>query len=88
MSASGSAGNGEATQAEGEVIVKIVVDIDVPNGATHYTGSLLDDPIWFKFTVNSTKVIRVWCYWSPLNDAWMIYGEKPPYFLKEIPQYA
>lgn len=56
-------------------------EIDAPDGATHYTGDLLDEVIldevgepsgggvtWYKYTENTTGTFKGWCYYRRTKD--------------------
>lgn len=64
--------------------IKVVVEIEAPEGATHYAGPLLEDPTWWKFLTNSTGAIQVWCYWSESKQEWLVQSEREPLGLKVI----
>lgn len=64
----------------------VVVTIEYPDGATHYTGWLgTDDVTYYKWLENSTGTVKTWCYWSDEKDGWLIASEHPPHFLEPIP---
>ncbi len=65
--------------------VRVVVEIEAPEGATHYSEDLLDCPTWWKFQVNSTGVVKAWYYFSFDNNEWRYFqfGNAPDW-LKEI----
>lgn len=65
--------------------IEVTTVVDAPDGATHYAGELLDEPTWWKFLVNSTGVIRVWCYYCNVRNGWFISGEHKPHWIKELP---
>lgn len=54
--------------------VTLKVKLDVPEGATHYAGSIedcacvdceIDDPIWYKRSTNSTGTHDGWSWYRP-----------------------
>ncbi len=68
--------------------LNIIVEMEIPDGATHFTGDLLHDPTWWKFLINSTKAVQTWCYWNEGQKRWFIQSEHAPHFLKSIPTLA
>lgn len=66
---------------------RVAVEVEAPEGATHFSGEILDDPTWYKFAVNSTGVIRAW-YWYCPERGWMYHREgtpeEPPHWVKPI----
>jgi len=65
--------------------IMIEVEIDIPEGATHFVGNLTDDPTWYKYVINSTGVIRAWYFYYPVRQTWLYDSEYAPNFLKEAP---
>lgn len=63
-------------------LVKVVVEIRIPDGATHYTGHL-DDPTWYK--QHSIAGVTYWNYWDTTRNEWMVGSEQRPNWLYEIP---
>ncbi len=62
---------------------KIAIEINVPEGATHYCGNLLDDPTWYKTEILTG--VPYWLYWSNQHNEWMIKGETKPHWVIDIP---
>lgn len=62
-------------------------DVDVPEGATHYYGTIKDEEadgvIWYKIKeiVDCAACDVVWSYWSKERQEWMFcsYNHAPPY---------
>lgn len=63
--------------------IELYVEIP-PEGATHYAGSLLDNPVWWKYVENSTGTFKGYCWWDRSKSEWMIHGEHIPHWIKEI----
>ena len=44
------------------MLIKLTITriIDAPDGATHYAGDILDEPAWYKRTVNETGTFDGW----------------------------
>jgi len=64
-------------------LVKVIVEIEVPEGATHYGGSLTDDPTWYKCTQIGV-VGAHWWYYSADRKSWIFMGHFPPHFYTRI----
>ncbi len=62
--------------------VRVVVEIRIPDGATHYNGHL-DDPTWYK--QHSIAGVTYWNYWDTKRKEWMVGSEQRPHWLYEIP---
>ena len=64
--------------------VKVIVEITIPTGATHYSGLLVDHPTYYK-----TKAIAGHPYWfcyDPEREEWMLSGE--PCWCHELNVYV
>jgi hypothetical protein len=62
--------------------IKVMVEIEIPDDATHYTGELTDTATWWK-----KKLIAgfpQWLYWDIAREEWMVHGDYAPWFIKEI----
>jgi hypothetical protein len=64
--------------------ILLAVEFEAPEGATHYTGNFPDYWTWWKFLVNSTGAVRVWCYWDERRNEWLVQGEHEPNGLREL----
>lgn len=64
------------------VKIKVSIEIEVPDGATHYRGDILDRPFFFK----CTKVAGYDHWWvhEPDRVGWWLVGHSPPHFMKEL----
>lgn len=63
--------------------IEVKVEVEAPNGATHYFGELLDDPLWFK-----KKYIAGYAHWFGLTRSgeWVLvrHGEEAPRWSKPL----
>jgi hypothetical protein len=79
--------------------IPVIVEVEAPDDATHYTGELLDNPTWWKHVVSDNGVHKHWCWWRsgtvpgnprmsihPLTPGWYIHGAYRPNYLQEIPK--
>jgi hypothetical protein len=64
--------------------IQVTVEVEVPDGATHYIGDLLDGPAWLKCTQIGV-VGDHWWFWSPDDRGWFLLGFHKPHWAKEIP---
>lgn len=62
---------------------RVVVEVDAPDGATHYYGELLHDPVWVKCTQIGVAGDHWWQY-DP-HKGWMFSSHFKPHWAKEIP---
>jgi hypothetical protein len=55
-------------------VVKMTTLIEAPYEATHYTGFLLDEPVWWKQVglnwYNWEEEAGCWYYYAPHSPAW------------------
>lgn len=68
--------------------IKVITEVEAPEGATHYFGDLLADPIWVKFVEGdpnsyATRQRDQWYEWK--NGQWFFLSEHRPHWIKEIP---
>lgn len=61
---------------------KVIVEIEIPEGATHYLGSIVDEPTFVK-----CKQIGGFDHWFCCDNEvdWVLYSHAKPSFAKEIP---
>ena len=57
--------------------ITVTRKIEVPEGATHYIGDLLDGPVFFKRTTNDTKTFDGWSVWKG-RDWYLDFWEPTP----------
>lgn len=68
-----------------------MVEVELPDGTTHYAGELTDEPECYKLmTMSSTAgPQQYWCIYSRKEKTWKIdgfsYDGKPRDFMKAIP---
>lgn len=62
--------------------VRVVVEIEIPEGATHYSGRLDDMPTFFKKKdINGPH----WFDYYEDRDVWILFGQQESYeFLKPL----
>lgn len=58
-----------------------VHNVDVPSGATHYTGSITKNPTFYKEGTNSW-----WRRWSDKDRSWVLFGALPHPEQVELPE--
>lgn len=63
--------------------VKVVVEVEAPEGATHYTGWLPTEATWWKS--RPIAGFPQWLSWNPVSREWYVQGDHPPHFIQEIP---
>lgn len=59
--------------------VKVITQVEVPDGATHYHGDILDTPTFFKCT--QVGGFDHWWYYA---HGWLLFGHSPPNWMKEL----
>lgn len=67
------------------ITVTRTYQVEVPEGATHYRGDILDDPTWFKRTKNDTGTFDGWSMWK--DGDWYLeqwWPEPAPNFVMAI----
>lgn len=64
--------------------VRLVADIVAPDGATHYSGNLLEEQTWWKLSGDATDHRSRWCYWNAHKKDWYVHSEHRPHWIKEI----
>jgi hypothetical protein len=62
--------------------IKVMVTIEAPDGTSHYTGDLLDDPTWWK--TRPIVGVPYWLYYNEDRKEWMIGSESKPHWIQEI----
>lgn len=62
-------------------VIKVVRTVEVPDGATHFFGDLLDDPAFYKMTMVGV-VGEHW--WVLLSSGWVLSGHSKPHWVSEI----
>ena len=72
------------TRGLSQMKIPVTIEVEAPDGATHYTGDILDDPIWWKHQVNSTGAIKAWYFNHGYGGPWYYHGEREPHFLQAI----
>lgn len=60
----------------------IAVQIEVPEGASHFTGNLLSEAEFYKCV--SVVGFPQWFWWDADRGKWMLYLGKPPHSLQPI----
>ena len=65
--------------------VVIAVAIEAPDGATHYSGDILNLPTWWKRSTNSTGIITAWYACVGAGKPWHFQSEHEPHWLNPIP---
>lgn len=70
------------------MILTVPLRIEAPDQATHYSGdpTVRGGATWWKLHVNSTGVVRVWCYYCEDRCRWFIQGEHQPHWINPIPE--
>ena len=63
----------------------VAVEIDAPEGTTHYSGDILDLPTWWKRSTNSTGVITAWYACVGVGKPWYFQSEHEPHWLYPTP---
>lgn len=63
---------------------KVVTEVNIPEGATHYGGSLTDDPTFYK-QVGDDWLLYVKRGWIPSTDGWV---RRPIPFVDPVPVKA
>lgn len=63
--------------------ITIPVKIDTPDGTTHYSGELLEDPSFFKMTMVGVVGEHWWRY-SLERKEWVLAGHDKPNWVKEL----
>jgi hypothetical protein len=64
--------------------INIVLPIEVPDGATHYFGDLLNHPVFVKTTFVGVAGEHWWTF-DPTRSEWILMSHYPPHWLKKIP---
>lgn len=72
--------------------IRVVVEVEAPEGATHYGGELTggleckgcDRPSWYK-RVDIGVVGEHWFKWNEERKAWFFCGHYHPHWVKDIP---
>ena len=59
--------------------IKVTVEVDVPEGATHYAGEILDDPTYWRPKERSDGLY--WQYWCETRHSWMFSGINKPHWI-------
>ena len=62
--------------------IKVTVEVEVPEGATHYAGEILDDPTYWKSLQRSDG--EHWYIWEAERRAWCPTGTTKPYWICAI----
>ena len=65
------------------MIIKVVIWVEAPDGTTHYTGDIAENPTWFKVTQVGVAGDH-WWYWNGIRRAWVFAGHYPPQGLQEL----
>ena len=63
--------------------IQVLVEIEAPDGATHYGGNLNDEPTWYKCSQPGGYVHR-W-YYNYDRKGWFLACHGKPIYIKEIP---
>lgn len=66
------------------MIIKVISEIEAPDDATHYSGDILDNPTWWKLSVNSTGTISMWCFWKAQEKEWYVRSTHKPHWITKI----
>lgn len=61
----------------------VAVQVEVPDGATHFTGNLLDEAEFYKR--KDVAGFPQWFWWAPHLGEWMLHGDRPPHWAQPIP---
>lgn len=62
--------------------IKVTVEVEAPEGATHYDGELLDELTWWR-TVQRWDG-TYWQYWRATTRQWMFHGINRPHWITAI----
>jgi hypothetical protein len=62
----------------------VPVEVKVPDGATHYSGDLLDEPTFYKMTMVGV-VGEHWWMWIDDRAEWVLASHHRPSWIKELP---
>lgn len=62
--------------------INVKIEIEIPEGATHYIGNIFDDPIWLKCSKIGV-VGEHWWIWKSYG-IWTFHSHKKPESCKEI----
>lgn len=63
----------------------VTVEVDAPDGATHYSGDLLDDPAYYKCVrINDYGHWFMWTADRPTEWRLSHHGDTPPHHSKQI----
>lgn len=67
--------------------INVTTQIEVPDDATHYSGSL-EEGVYdiFKEDQLVPRDAMGWWIWFPTIKRWGVYSEEKPFFIKELPQ--
>lgn len=61
----------------------VAVQVEVPDGASHFTGNLLDEADFYK--CKDVAGFPQWFWWAGARGEWMLQGDGPPYWAQPIP---
>ena len=68
--------------------IQFKVEVEAPDGATHFSGDLLDDPVWYKCT-QVGAVGDHWWWYSKARGGWFLAGHsKPSRWLRSVEEAA
>lgn len=67
-----------------EMILHVTREVPVPNGATHYSGDLLDGPEFFKVTQVGVAGDH-WWRWDPERVTWVFTSHARPAWIEPLP---
>ena len=62
--------------------MRIIVDLDVPEGATHYCGLLTDEPLFLKMKLVGGG--EHWFEYDPTREEWLLYSQQKPRWAKPL----
>lgn len=62
-----------------------IVTIDVPDGASHYSGDLFDDHTFYKCTQVGVAGDHWWFY-KASSDKWVLASHHKPHWIEELPE--
>lgn len=65
----------------------VAVQVNIPDGATHYAGKLEDPDCEFYKRSHIGKPCDCWCVYNRHNDTWFVCHAGPvqPWYVKELP---
>jgi len=65
--------------------ITVKLQIEVPDGSTHFAGSLKDEPCFYKCT--QVGGFDHWWFYASETENWFLSGHSEPNFLKKIEDF-